>query len=449
MYRLLVKNLKQVVQIVDDNTTEFLRGEQQMNNIKILNSSSSTLAILVDSDGKFSFIGEFKDLQKHLEAESVDLGSIETMDSNGGIAIPGFVDGHSHPVFAGDRVHEFAMKLAGATYMEVQQAGGGIMFTTNKTREASEEELRRDFEEVAKKMLQSGTTTLEAKSGYGLNVDAELKMLRVLSTVTPSIPLEISATFCGAHAVPKGSTESEQTRMICEELIPKIEEEQRNGHLKNVENIDVFCEKGVFEVESRYKDYKDYKLQKNFFCSKKILERGQKAGMAVNFHAEELKYIGGVEMGAKIGARAMSHLEEISEEGIRGMSQSGSVAVLLPSTAFILRLTPPPARKLIENGVIVALGSDFNPNAYCLAMPMIMHFACVTMKLSMPEALTAATLNSAHSIGRGKTHGAIAKGRNADFLILSANSWEHIIYRIAAHQDVIQHVVKNGNIVKF
>ncbi|CAL2035989.1 unnamed protein product [Caenorhabditis brenneri] len=433
MYRLLVRNLKQVVQIVDDNTTEFLRGEQQMNNIKILNSSSSSLAILVDSDGKFSFIGEFKDLRKRLEAESVDLGSIETMDSNGGIAIPGFVDGHSHPVFAGDRVHEFAMKLAGATYMEVQQAGGGIMFTTNKTREASEEELRRDFEEVAMKMLQSGTTTLEAKSGYGLNVDSELKMLRVLSTVTPSIPLEISATFCGAHAVPKGSTESEQTRMICEELIPKIEEEQKNGNLKNVENIDVFCEKGVFEVES----------------SQKILERGQKAGMAVNFHAEELKYIGGVEMGAKIGARAMSHLEEISEEGIRGMSESGSVAVLLPSTAFILRLTPPPARKLIENGVIVALGSDFNPNAYCLAMPMIMHFACVTMKLSMPEALTAATLNSAHSIGRGKTHGAIAKGRNADFLILSANSWEHIIYRIAAHQDVIQHVVKNGNVVKF
>ncbi|EFO83396.1 hypothetical protein CRE_02941 [Caenorhabditis remanei] len=149
----------------------------------------------------------------------------------------------------------------------------------------------------------------------------------------------------------------------------------------------------------------------------------------------------------KFQARAMSHLEEISEEGIQAMSKSGSVAVLLPSTAFILRLTPPPARKLIENKVIVALGSDFNPNAYCFAMPMIMHFACVTMKLSMPEALTAATLNSAHSIGRGKTHGAIARGRNADLIILSANSWEHIIYRIAAHNDVIRHVIKNGNIV--
>ncbi|CCD65224.1 putative imidazolonepropionase [Caenorhabditis elegans] len=430
MYRLLVKNLKQIVQIVDDDVTEFLIGDQ-MNNIKILNDSSNSLVILVDTNGKFSYIGNLNGAENKLKGEGVEMENLKIIDSNGGIAIPGFVDGHSHPVFSGDRVHEFAMKLAGATYMEVQQAGGGIMFTTNKTREASEQDLRKDFEELAKKMLRSGTTTLEAKSGYGLNVDAEMKMLRVLATENPNIPLEVSATFCGAHAVPKGSTEYEQTRMICEELIPKIEDEKRNGGLKNVENIDVFCEKGVFEVES----------------SQKILKRGQEAGMAVNFHAEELKYIGGVEMGAKIGARAMSHLEEISDKGIRGMAQAGSVAVLLPSTAFILRLTPPPARKLIENNVIVALGSDFNPNAYCLAMPMIMHFACVTMKLSMPEALTAATLNSAHSIGRGKSHGAIAKGRNADFVILSANSWEHIIYRIAAHHDVINYVIKNGNVV--
>ncbi|EFO83606.1 hypothetical protein CRE_02940 [Caenorhabditis remanei] len=289
MYRLLVKGLKQVVQIVDDDVTEFLVGEE-MNNIKILNNDSESLSILVDSNGKFSYIGEFNGVKKRLKEEGIDMEKLKVIDSKGGIAIPGFVDGHSHPVFAGDRVHEFAMKLAGATYMEVQQAGGGIMFTTNRTREASEQELRNDFEEIAKKMLRSGTTTLEAKSGYGLNVDAEMKMLRVLSTENPSIPLEVSATFCGAHAVPKGSTESEQTRMICDELIPKIEAEKRNGGLRNVENIDVFCEKGVFEVESRYS-----------WIIQKILKRGQEAGMAVNFHAEELKYIGGVEMGAKIG----------------------------------------------------------------------------------------------------------------------------------------------------
>ncbi|PIC41871.1 hypothetical protein B9Z55_009141 [Caenorhabditis nigoni] len=282
-YSLLVKNLKQVVQIVDDSTTEFLIGDH-MSNIKILNDANESLAILVDSNGKFAYIGDQSGAETLLRS-SGDTEAVKVLDSNGGIAIPGFVDGHSHPVFAGDRVHEFAMKLAGATYMEVQQAGGGIMFTTNKTREASEKELRSDFEEIAKKMLRSGTTTLEAKSGYGLNVEAEMKMLRVLATENPSIPLEVSATFCGAHAVPKGSTESEQTRMICDELIPQIESEKKMGNLRNVENIDVFCEKGVFEVES----------------SQKILKRGQEAGMAVNFHAEELKYIGGVEMGARIG----------------------------------------------------------------------------------------------------------------------------------------------------
>uniref|UniRef100_A0A1I7UMJ0 imidazolonepropionase n=1 Tax=Caenorhabditis tropicalis TaxID=1561998 RepID=A0A1I7UMJ0_9PELO len=196
MSRLLVKNLKQVVQIVDDSTTEFLKGDS-MNRIKILNDPSNSLAILVDSEGKFEEIGDLGEIEKRDGIERI-------LDAKKGIAIPGFVDAHSHPVFAGDRVHEFAMKLAGATYMQVQQAGGGIMFTTNKTREASEQDLRKDFEEVARKMLQSGTTTLEAKSGYGLDVETEMKMLRVLSTVTPGIPLEVSATFCGAHAVPKG-----------------------------------------------------------------------------------------------------------------------------------------------------------------------------------------------------------------------------------------------------
>uniref|UniRef100_A0A8R1ET50 dolichyl-diphosphooligosaccharide--protein glycotransferase n=1 Tax=Caenorhabditis japonica TaxID=281687 RepID=A0A8R1ET50_CAEJA len=204
-YRLFVKNLKQVVQIVDDNTTKFLVGEQ-MSNIKILNDSTNSLAILVDSNGKFVYIGDVVGAERILEKDEKLSENLKIIDSDGGIAIPGFVDGHSHPVFAGDRVHEFAMKLAGATYMEVQQAGGGIMFTTNKTREASEQELRKDFEDIARKMLKSGTTTLEAKSGYGLNVEAEMKMLQVLATENPEIPLEVSATFCGAHAVPKVSS---------------------------------------------------------------------------------------------------------------------------------------------------------------------------------------------------------------------------------------------------
>ncbi|VDP47496.1 unnamed protein product [Heligmosomoides polygyrus] len=251
-----------------------------------------------------------------------------------GILLPGFVDGHSHPVFAGDRVHEFAMKLAGATYMEVQAAGGGIHFTTAKTREADEEYLIEEFKKIAHLMLRNGTTTLEAKSGYGLDTETELKMLRVLAKVDDETPLEVSATFCGAHAVPKGSSEDQHVRLICDEMLPAIEKARAAGGLKNLENIDAFCEKNVIGVAN----------------TRKVLQAGEKIGLAANFHAEELSCIGGAEMGAEIGARAMSHLEEISDAGIRAMAEAGTTAVLLPSTAFILRLSPPPARKMIESG---------------------------------------------------------------------------------------------------
>ncbi|KAK6017991.1 imidazolonepropionase domain protein [Ostertagia ostertagi] len=185
-------------------------------------------------------------------------------------------------------------------------------------------------------MLRNGTTTLEAKSGYGLNTESELKMLRVLDRVSDNTQLEISATFCGGHAVPKGSTEESHVKLICDEMLPAIAKAREAGDLKTLENIDVFCEKNVIEVEN----------------TRKILEAGKKLGLAANFHAEELSCIGGAEMGAEIGARAMSHLEEISDEGIRAMAKSGTVAVVLPSTAFILRLTPPPVRKMIENGLL-------------------------------------------------------------------------------------------------
>ncbi|PAV89367.1 hypothetical protein WR25_05597 [Diploscapter pachys] len=369
-YKLLVKGLKQIVQITDQPDVEFLKGEQ-MKNIKVLNSANNDLCVLTAHNGTIFYVGD----EHGLEAFGKKLEIDKIISTNGGVLIPGFIDGHSHPVFAGDRVHEFAMKLAGATYMEVQAAGGGIIFTTSHTKEASEDQLLEDFV--------------------------------------------------------NGANEEDQTKLIVQEMIPKIREEKNKGKLQNLENIDVFCEKGVFGVES----------------TREILKSGQSIGLYPNFHAEELNYIGGVEMGAEIRARAMSHLEEISDAGIEKMAEAGSVAVLLPSTAFILRLKPPPARKMIEKGVIVALGSDFNPNAFCLAMPMIMHFACVTMHLSMPEALVAATINSAHSLGRGRTHGAIAAHRQADFVLLEANSWEHIIYRIAGHEAIISKVFKKGELV--
>ncbi|TKR58021.1 hypothetical protein L596_030649 [Steinernema carpocapsae] len=422
----IIFNIKQIVQVTDDPECLFLRGED-MGKIKILESENSDLAVLVDVDGVISHIGcnsELKALAKSTKCR-------ESVDAEGGCLVPGLVDGHTHPVFAGDRVHEFAMKLAGASYMEVQQAGGGIHFTTKKTREAVDSELLESLEEIGVEMLKAGTTTLEAKSGYGLDTETEMKMLDVIEMANAIFPLEFSATFCGAHAIPKDSDEWLQTELIINEMIPRIVEEKANGNMTCVENIDVFCEKGVFEVDS----------------SRRILMAGKSAGLRINFHADELTRLGGAEMGAEIGARAMSHLEEISPAGIAAMAKSKSVGVLLPTTCYMLRLKAPPARDMIDQGVIVALGSDFNPNAFCLSMPTVMHLACVTFKMSMPEAFVASTLNAAYSIGRSKRIGAITVGRQADLIVLEAPKWEHLIYRFGCHAMVIKHVIKNGKVV--
>ncbi|VDD90779.1 unnamed protein product [Enterobius vermicularis] len=404
-YKLLITGARQIVQITTSNDVTFLRGVHDMNNIKL---SELQLSKMADKDG----------CQSRLSA-------------NGGVILPGLVDAHTHPIFAGDRVHEFAMKLAGATYLEVQKTGGGILFTMEKTRAASEEELLGDFEERVLMMIKNGTTTLEAKSGYGLNTLAEMKMLRVIDMAAGYLPIEIVGTFCGGHAIPKDSDEETQTNLIIDEMIPEIVKEKQEGRLTAIKNIDVFCEKGNFGVDA----------------TRRILAAGKKHGLDINFHAEELNYIGGAEMGASLQARAMSHLENISEEGIKAMSASGTAAVLLPTTAFTLRIKPPPARQMIDEGVIVALGSDFNPNAYCLAMPMVMHLACINMRMSMSEALVAATINSAYALGLGRTHGALTAGRYGDAIVINQPKWEHLIYQFGCHNFIIDAVIKNGNIV--
>jgi len=353
----------------------------------------------------------------------------DIIDAGGNAVIPGLVDGHTHPVWAGDRVHEFAMKLAGATYMEVHAAGGGIHFTVERTREASEADLVELLVSRLKRMLKAGTTTVECKSGYGLDTETEMKMLRVLEAAKSLVAIEISSTFCGAHAVPRGSDMNKAAEHVINKQLPAVMEEVKAGNL-NVENIDVFCEKGVFELEQ----------------SKKILEAGRQAGLRLNFHGDELHPLGGADMGADLKAEAISHLEEISDAGMEAMSRAGSVGVILPTTAYILRLKPPPVRDMINAGMIVALGSDFNPNAYCLSMPVVMHLACVNLRMSLPESLAAATINSAHSLGRSSTHGSIEEGKVADLLILNERKWEHVVYQFG-QQDVIKYVVKNGDIV--
>jgi len=417
--KLLIKDIGQLVTVVEG--TRFLAGKD-MSSIKV---REGCLAVAVSDDGKIAMVGPQKEvLEKHNESSFA-----RVVDAGGQAVIPGFVDGHTHPVWAGDRVHEFAMKLAGATYMEVHAAGGGIHFTVDKTREASEDELVELLVPRLRRMLASGTTTVECKSGYGLDTENEVKMLRVLERARKIVPIEISSTFCGGHAVPKGGNAEKATKDVIENQLAQVMRENAAGRL-NVENIDVFCEKGVFEIED----------------SRKMLEAGQKAGLRVNFHGDELYPLGGAEMGAEIRAEAISHLEEISPAGMRGMAAAGSVAVILPTTAYILRLKHPPVRDMINSGVIVALGSDFNPNAYCLSMAVVMHLACVNLRMSLTEALAAATINAAHSLGRSSTHGSIEVGKQADMILLREKKWEHVVYQFG-QQDVIKHVVKGGEVV--
>lgn len=417
--KLLIKDIGQLVTVVEG--TRFLAGKD-MSTIKV---RDGCLAVAVDDDGRIAMIGTQDEvLEKHKESVFT-----RVVDAGGQAVIPGFVDGHTHPVWAGDRVHEFAMKLAGASYMEVHAAGGGIHFTVDKTRAATEQELLELLVPRLRRMLCSGTTTVECKSGYGLDTETEVKMLRVLERARKIVPIEISSTFCGGHAVPKGSNAEKATKDVIENQLAQVLKENAAGTL-NVENIDVFCEKGVFEIED----------------SRKMLKAGQKAGLRVNFHGDELFPLGGAEMGAELKAEAISHLEEISPVGMRGMASAGSVAVILPTTAYILRLKHPPVRDMINSGVIVALGSDFNPNAYCMSMAMVMHLACVNLKMSLSEALAAATINAAHSLGRSSTHGSIEVGKQADMILLREKKWEHVVYQFG-QQDVIKHVVKGGEVV--
>ncbi|XP_001636017.2 probable imidazolonepropionase isoform X1 [Nematostella vectensis] len=425
MKNLIIRHARQVV-LVCKNGERILKGEA-LKNIAILEGSVNRgISVVADEFGKIECIGYDDDV----EPQYNECSFASEVDATGMCVLPGLIDGHTHPVWVGDRVHEFAMKLAGASYMDVHKAGGGINFTVEHVHKATEDELYEPLKQRLNRMLQCGTTLVEAKSGYGLNTENEMKMLRVIERAKKELPIEISSTFCGAHAIPRGSTAKQAADNIINEQIPTLVKAIKAGEL-DVENIDVFCEKGVFEVEE----------------TRVILQAGKDAGLAINFHGDELHPIKGAELGAELGARAISHLEEISEEGIKAMSKSSVIGVLLPTTAYILRLKPPPARAMIDAGVAIALGTDFNPNAYCLSMPLTMHLACCILRMSMTEALAGATINAAASLGRADTHGSLEVGKFADMVVINAERWEHLIYQIGGHDDIIQHVVKHGKVV--
>ncbi|XP_045602226.2 probable imidazolonepropionase [Procambarus clarkii] len=423
--KLLVRGASQVVQVAAAG--EKVKLKSAMSQLAVVRATKDQgVSIAVDKDGRVAAVG----LDRDVEAQFPGASWGTVVEAKGCSVVPGLVDAHTHPVWAGDRVHEFAMKLAGASYMEVHSAGGGINFTVEHTRAASEDQLLQLLLPRLHRMTRAGTTLVECKSGYGLDVETELKMLRVLEKARPLANLTISSSFCGAHSVPKELTAEEATRRVVEDQLPAVKAAMDAGELQ-VDSIDVFCEQGVFNVDQ----------------SRRILEAGQKEGLMINFHADELHPLKGAEMGASLGAEAISHLEEISKEGIAAMATAGTVGVLLPTTAHILRLKPPPARAMIDGGVPVALGTDFNPNAFCLSMPVVMHMACVILRMTLKEALIAATLHAAHALRKAHSHGSIEPGKMADLVIVDAPRWEHLVYQLGGTDHIISHVIKAGTVV--
>ncbi|MEQ2313668.1 putative imidazolonepropionase [Ameca splendens] len=419
-HKLLVKNAKQVV-LICNNGEKYLT-KHGMNNLSVIENAS----VVIGSDGLIRAVGPAETIRARYSESSFD----NVIDATGMCVLPGLIDAHTHPVWAGDRVHEFAMKLAGATYMEVHRAGGGIHYTVEHTRAAAASDLLTSLRSRLQRMQRAGTTLVECKSGYGLELQTELKMLEVIEEARSSLPINISSTYCGAHAVPKGKTVAEATEDILQVQLPRLKELMSAGRLQ-VHNIDVFCEQGVFDLVS----------------TRAILQAGKEMGLNINFHGDELHPMNSAEMGAELGALAISHLEEVTDEGMVAMAKAKTAAVLLPTTAYILRLPQPRARDMLDAGVIVALGSDFNPNAYCCSMPVVMHLACVNMRLSMTEALAAATINAAFALGHSDTHGSLEVNKHGDLLILNATRWEHLIYQLGGHQEVIRFVVIGGNVV--
>ena len=346
------------------------------------------------------------------------------VDATGSTVVPGFVDPHTHLIFAGDRRDELRRRLTGATYAQIAAEGGGIVETVNATREATEEELIGAAMSRLEAMLACGTTTAEVKSGYGLTVESELRMLRAARALAKLQPIEISATFMGAHEIPVEyrNRRGEYVRLVIEEMIPAVAAEGL------AEWCDVFCEQGVFTPEE----------------TRQILEAGLRHGLKPRLHADELALSGGSTVAAQVRARSADHLIFVDEAHARGLAASGVIATLLPCAAFYLKLPRfAPARMLIECGVPVALASDVNPGGgFSPSMPFAMTLACFAMNLTLEEALVAATLNAAAALDRADRLGSLEVGKQMDAVIVDGLLSD--IIRVGV--PVIRSVIKRGTI---
>lgn len=376
-------------------------------------------AAIAVSQGRIVAVGPESEVKQAVRLERQGLA----IDARGGIVLPGWVDPHTHVFYAGSREEEFALKLAGVSYLEILRRGGGINTTVQHCRTASDQELLAQTRARLQTMLHHGTTTVEAKSGYGLSVEEELRHLRLINTLACEGPLDLIPTFLGAHAVPpeyRGRQE-EYVELVIEEMLPRVAAE------KLALFCDVFCEEGVFSVEE----------------SRRILTRAKELGLKLKIHAEELSETGGARLAAELGAVSADHLLHVSLEGMRALAQSGVMAVLLPGTSFYLREKYAPAREMIATGVPVALATDANPGSCpCENMQLVINLACLYLRLTPEEAMSAATINAAHAVGRAHLVGSIEEGKQADLVIYDARDYRYLAYHFGVN--LARWVIKKG-----
>ena len=376
--------------------------------------------------GLFAAFGHASDLRERFQAR-------RTIDAGGKAICPGFVDPHTHTVFGGDRAHEFELRIKGASYMEIMAAGGGILSTMRHTREATVEELVASASRRLDEMLALGSTTVEIKTGYGLDLASELKMLEVIARLDQTHPCDIVPTFLGAHTVPPEYQDNAlgYVDLVIEEMIPAAADWYRGSHFTADETpffIDVFCEDHAFDVGQ----------------SRRILQAGIEAGMQAKIHVDQFNSFDGVPMAVELGAVSADHLDFSGTEEIRVLTDSDTVATPLPAVNFNLGLDYyADARGMIDAGAVVALATDINPgSAPCLSMPLVMAIACRFQKLLPSEALNACTLNAAYAADLGHRLGSIEVGKQADLLILKEADYRHIAYFFG--HNPVQTVIKKG-----
>lgn len=381
------------------------------------------------TNGRITATGHTAEILSHYSASHM-------VDASGKVICPGFVDAHTHAVYAGDRIAEFERRIGGASYMEILAAGGGILHTMQATRTALPTQLIEATAARLDTMLRLGTTTVEIKTGYGLDTATEMKMLNVIAALAEQHPVDIVPTFLGAHAIPPEykNRADDYTRLVIQEMLPQAEQWYRQSPFasqKRVFCVDVFCEDGAFDVEQ----------------SRQILEAGAALGMSVKAHVDEFKSLGGLAMAVGLGALSVDHLDVTTHEEIQILANASTIGVILPAVNFHLGSSHfASARAMIDGGAAIALATDLNPgSAPCFSMPFVMSLACRYQKLMPAEALAASTINAAYTLGMGDSIGSLEVGKQADLLILNVPDYRHLMYQLGGN--LVETVIKRGAMV--